>query len=137
MGILMGIVSFAIGFVINLVDGAIELMLDSIGYSMSTFITLFPFASVVSDVFVALGLAILTGGLIWNGAKGFAAPFGVEYENPLHLIGKVAFTWFAVINLTDIIDIIIRFFQIAMDFVTEVSVGDVGFEDGFAPWQQD
>ena len=132
MGILMGIFSFAIGFVINLVDGAIELMLGSIGYSMSTFVAVFPFASVVSDVFVALGLAILIGGLIWNGVKGVAAPFGVEYENPLHLIGKVAFTWFAVINLTDIIDIIIRFFQIAMDFVTEVSVGDVGFEDGFA-----
>ena len=108
MGILMGIFSFAIGFVINLVDGAIELMLGSIGYSMSTFVAVFPFASVVSDVFVALGLAILIGGLIWNGVKGVAAPFGVEYENTLHLIGKVAFTWFAVVNLTDIIDIIIQ-----------------------------
>lgn len=85
MGILMGIVSFVLGFAINLVDSAVTSMLNSVGYDMSTFLAVFPFAENAMDVFVALGLAFLTGGLIWNGIKGVAAPFGVEYENPLHI----------------------------------------------------
>lgn len=119
MGILMGIVSFVLGFAINLVDSAVTSMLNSVGYDMSTFLAVFPFAENAMDVFVALGLAFLTGGLIWNGIKGVAAPFGVEYENPLHIIGKVAITWIAVVNLTEILDLIIRFFQIALDYMND------------------
>ena len=133
MGILMGIVSFVLGFAINLVDSAVTSMLNSVGYDMSTFLAVFPFAENAMDVFVALGLAFLTGGLIWNGIKGVAAPFGVEYENPLHIIGKVAITWIAVVNLTEILDLIIRFFQIALDYMNDLPLGTGEFSvEGFA-----
>lgn len=103
MGILMGIVSFILGFAINLIDAAVAAMLHAIGYDMSTFLAVFPFAQNAMDTFVACGLAFLMLGLLWQVFKGLGAPFGAEYENPLHLVGKVALTWFAVVNLTEIL----------------------------------
>ena len=44
MGIMMGIVSFVLGFDINLIDAAVSGILESIGYDMSTFFAVFPFA---------------------------------------------------------------------------------------------
>lgn len=132
MGIMMGIISFLLGLCINLIDAAVSSMLDAIGYDMTTFLTVFPFAENAKDVFVALGLAFLAAGLVWNTAKGIAAPFGVEYENPLHVIGKTALTWFAVVNLMDILDLIIRFFQIALDYLNSLSLSTGNILDGFA-----
>ena len=115
MGILMGIVSFILGFAINLLDSAVELMLNAIGYDMTTFLTIFPFAQNAVSTFTACGLAFLTLGLIWQAMKGFGAPFGIEYENPLHVVGKVALAWFAVVNLTPILNIFTNLFQIVLD----------------------
>jgi hypothetical protein len=114
MGILMGIVSFILGFFINLLDAAVIAMLDSIGYDVTTFISVFPFAGNALDTFEALGLATLMVGLIWQAIKGLGAPFGVEYENPLHVVGKVAITWFAVVNLMQILDIFTNIFRIVL-----------------------
>jgi len=115
MGILMGIVSFLLGLAINLLDAAIEGMLSAIGYDISTFLTLFPFAQNAAATFTACGLAFLTLGLIWQAFKGLGAPFGIEYENPLHVVAKVGLTWFAVLNLTAILDIFTRLFKIVLD----------------------
>lgn len=114
MGILMGIVSFFLGFLINLIDAAVQAMLGAIGYNMETFLTIFPFAQNAMDTFVACGLAFLIIGLMWQGLKGLAAPFGAEYENPLHVVAKVAVTWFAVVNLTEILNIFTNLFQIVL-----------------------
>ena len=88
MGILMGIVSFVLGFAINLVDSAVTSMLNSVGYDMSTFLAVFPFAENAMDVFVALGLAFLTGGLIWNGIRGLQHPLGWNMRTLCTLSGK-------------------------------------------------
>ena len=87
----MGIVSFFLGLFINFIDWLVVALMGSIGYSMTTFLEIFPFADVASGVFTALGLLFLCAGLVWNLAKGTVAPFGVEYENPIHVIGKVIF----------------------------------------------
>lgn len=119
MGILSGIISYIAGLGVNLLDSLIAGMLASIGFDMTTFITLFPFADYLNDIFTATGMLILFAGTIWYGTKGLAAPFGVEYENPIHIAGKVALTTFVVVNLTEILDIVIRFFQITLDFINE------------------
>lgn len=119
MGILSGIISYIIGLLVNGLDSLIAGMLASVGFSMTTFVTLFPFASYLNDIFTATGMLILFAGTVWYGTKGLAAPFGVEFENPLHIAGKVALTAFAVTNLTEILDIVIRFFQITLDFINE------------------
>lgn len=123
MGILMGIVSFFLGLFINFIDWLVVALMGSIGYSMTTFLEIFPFADVASGVFTALGLLFLCAGLVWNLAKGTVAPFGVEYENPIHVIGKVILAWFVVINLPDIIDIVIQFFQITLNYVEDLPLG--------------
>lgn len=114
MGILMGIVSFFLGFAVNLIDAAVEAMLGAVGYDISTFLTVFPFAQNAMETFTAMGLAFLMIGLVWQAFKGLGAPFGIEYENPLHIVVKAAFTWFAVVNLTQILNILTRFFKIAL-----------------------
>lgn len=132
MGIMMGIVSFVLGFAINLIDAAVSGMLESIGYDMSTFLAVFPFARNAMDTFTACGLFILMAGLAWQFVKGIAAPFGVEYENPLHVVGKVVFTWIAVVNLADILDIFTGFFRIVQEDMNNQSLGS-GFDmEGFA-----
>lgn len=125
----MGIVSFILGFAVNLIDWLVIGLMSSIGYSMSTFLELFPYAELSSGIFTALGLLFLCVGLVWNIAKGTLAPFGVEYENPIHVVGKVALAWFAVLNLPAILDIVIRFFQIALDYANGLPLGPTIFDD--------
>lgn len=132
MGILAGIISYLVGLAINVLDGAISGMLASIGFKMTTFVAVFPFANYLNEIFTAMGMLILFAGMIWYGTKGLAAPFGVEIENPLHIVGKVAFTTFAVVNLTEILDIVIQFFQITLDFINEQPLSGTSELDGFA-----
>lgn len=73
MGIMMGIVSFVLGFAINLIDAAVSGMLESIGYDMSTFLAVFPFARNAMDTFTACGLFILMAGLAWQFVKGITS----------------------------------------------------------------
>lgn len=115
MGILMGIISFFLGLAVNLLDAAVEAMLNSIGYDISTFLAMFPFAQNAADTFTACALAFLALGLMWQAFKGLGAPFGIEYENPLHIFAKVALAWFAVVNLTQILDILTGFFKIVLN----------------------
>ena len=86
MGILSGIISYIVGLLVNGLDSLIAGMLASVGFSMTTFVTIFPFASFFNEVFTAMGMLILFAGAIWYVSKGFAAVFGVEYENPLDSI---------------------------------------------------
>lgn len=132
MGILSGIISYIVGLLVNGLDSLIAGMLASVGFSMTTFVTIFPFASFFNEVFTAMGMLILFVGAIWYVSKGFAAVFGVEYENPLHIFGKVALTAFAVMNLTEILDIVIRFFQITLDFINEQPLNGASEMDQFA-----
>lgn len=132
MGILSGIISYIAGLAVNLLDSLIAGMLASIGFSMTTFVTLFPFADYLNDIFTATGMLILFAGTVWYGTKGLAAPFGVEFENPIHIAGKVALTAFAVMNLTEILDIVIRFFQITLDFINEQPLNGASEMNEFA-----
>lgn len=111
MGIIMGIISFFFGFVINLLDSAVTGFFDVFSFSMSAFYAIFPVAESINYVFTAMGLAFLMVGLIWNGIKGLGVIIGAEVENPIYIIGKVALAWFAVVNSTEILNIIINFFQ--------------------------
>ena len=45
----------------------------------------------------------------------------------------MAITWIAVVNLTEILDLIIRFFQIALDYMNDLPLGTGEFSvEGFA-----
>lgn len=85
MGILDGIVAWIAEQVMAGLDLITTSVLGALGCDMSTFVRYFPAAESLYQVFVALAAGLILLNWVWQTARNFGLPAGLEAEDPVKL----------------------------------------------------
>ena len=127
MGIMMGIVSFVLGLIVNLANSFASLMINTLGFDLSYFFNTFLFAQVSQSIFVAIGIAFLGLGFVWQFLRMYGVVLvGSEGENPIHLIFKVLLTGILVVHSRSGILWITGYFQLILNDLAAINIPSPG-----------
>jgi hypothetical protein len=85
MGILDGIVAWAVEQVMHILDMINTSVLGALGCDMSVFLRYFPAAETMYGVFVAFSVGLILLNLVWQLFKNYALAAGIEAEDPVKL----------------------------------------------------
>lgn len=108
MGILSGIISYAFGLALNLLDAAVNGFLGALGFDLSAFEHYFPAAADFYDVIIGFSIGLLLMMLIFQLFRNFGVVLDMEAEDPLKMLGKTALFFGMILSSRSIINLILR-----------------------------
>lgn len=108
MGILSGIISYAFGLALNLLDAAVNGFLGALGFDLDAFEHYFPAAADFYDVVIGFSIGLLLMMLIFQLFRNFGVVLDMEAEDPLKMLGKTALFFGMILSSRSIINLILR-----------------------------
>lgn len=108
MGILSGIVSYAFGLALNLLDAAVNGFLSALGFDLDAFEQFFPAAADFYDVIIGFSIGLLFMMLLFQLFRNFGIVLDMEAEDPLKILGKTALFLGMIIYSRSIVNLILK-----------------------------
>ena len=108
MGILSGIISYAFGLALNLLDAAVNGFLGALGFDLDAFEHYFPAAADFYDVIIGFSIGLLLMMLIFQLFRNFGIVLDMEAEDPLKMLGKTALFFGMILSSRSIINLILQ-----------------------------
>ena len=108
MGILSGIVSYAFGLALNLLDAAVNGFLSALGFDLDAFEQFFPAAADFYDVIIGFSIGLLFMMLLFQLFRNFGIVLDMEAEDPLKILGKTALFLGMIVYSRSIVNLILK-----------------------------
>lgn len=108
MGILSGIISYAFGLTLNLLDAAINGFLGALGFDLDAFEQYFPAAADFYDVIIGFSIGLLFMMLFFQLFRNFGIVLDMEAEDPFKILGKTALFFGMILYSRSIVNLILQ-----------------------------